>query len=69
MEKFSIDSKGFITSFILDKNEGYFILIDEAHYCKDIGQKLKFLYDSSRNVKFIIAGSSSMKITPETARS
>ncbi len=66
--KFITDPKGFITSFIPDKNKKYFVLIDEAHYCKDIGQKLKLLYDSFKNIKFIITGSSSLEITSETAR-
>lgn len=68
LEKFSLNAKGLIKNFIESENEKYFVLVDEAHYCKDIGQKLKFLYDTLKNVKFIITGSSSLEITSETAR-
>jgi len=68
LEKFTTDPKRFTTSLIADKSEKYFVLIDEAHYCKGIGQKLKLLYDSFKNIKFIITGSSSLEITSETAR-
>ncbi len=38
------------------------ILIDEFHYAKEGGKKLKFLFDTSSK-KFIITGSSSLEIT------
>ncbi|RLI90303.1 MAG: hypothetical protein DRO95_06465, partial [Candidatus Altiarchaeales archaeon] len=37
LEKFTLDPKNFIKSFIPDKRERYFILIDEAQYCQEIG--------------------------------
>lgn len=68
LEKFTLDAKSLIKSFIENDTEKYFVLIDEAHYCKDLGQKLKLLYDSFKNVKFIITGSSSLEITSGTAK-
>ncbi|MBI5253467.1 MAG: ATP-binding protein [Euryarchaeota archaeon] len=68
LEKFELDPKAFIKSFIESERKRYFILIDEVHYCKDVGQKLKLLYDTFKNVKFIITGSSSLEITSETAK-
>lgn len=67
LEKFSLNPKDFVKRFI-SENEKYYFLIDEAHYCKDLGQKLKLLYDLYKNVKFIITGSSSLEITSETAK-
>jgi predicted AAA+ superfamily ATPase len=67
LEKFSLNPKDFVKRFITSE-EKYYFLIDEAHYCKDIGQKLKLLYDTYKNIKFVITGSSSLEITSETAK-
>lgn len=66
LEKFATNPKDFVRSFISSREKHYF-LIDEAHYCKDIGQKLKLLYDTYKNIKFVITGSSSLEITSRTA--
>jgi len=68
LEKFILDAKEFIGSYVEIKDERYYVLIDEIHYCKDAGQKLKLLYDTLRNVKFVITGSSSLEITSETSK-
>jgi hypothetical protein len=68
LEKFAINPKDFIKKFIERENERYYFLIDEAHYCEDIGQKLKLLYDIYKNIKFIVTGSSSLEITSKTAK-
>ena len=68
LEKFSLSPKEFIKSFIEKENERYYFLIDEAQYCKELGKKLKLLYDSFENAKFIITGSSSLELTSETAQ-
>jgi len=68
LEKFFLNPKDFVKKFVLDESQRYYFLIDEAHYCKDVGQKLKLLYDSYQNIKFIITGSSSLEITSETAK-
>ncbi|MBI5073524.1 ATP-binding protein [Candidatus Woesearchaeota archaeon] len=61
-EKFSANPKDFINSFIHDPKQKHYFLLDEYHYVKEGGQKLKFLYDTMENVKFVITGSSSMEI-------
>ena len=67
-ENFSVNPKDFVKRFTINENERYYFLIDEAHYCPDIGQKLKLLYDLNKNVKFIATGSSSPGITSETGK-
>lgn len=69
LEKFSLDPKEYIKSFIGGRgNERFYFLIDEFHYLKNGGQILKFLYDIFENVKFIITGSSSLELTGKTAK-
>ncbi len=68
LEDFSLNPKDFVKRFVLDESQRYYFLIDEAHYCQDVGQKLKLLYDLYQNIKFIITGSSSLEITSETAK-
>jgi predicted AAA+ superfamily ATPase len=68
LDKFSLNAKELIGSYIDSEDERYFVLIDEVHYCRDAGQKLKLLYDTFKNVKFVITGSSSLEITSETAK-
>lgn len=43
------------------------IIIDEFHYAKDGGKKLKYLYDTT-STKFIISGSSSLELTFHTSK-
>jgi hypothetical protein len=66
LEKFEENAKEFIRPFI-EKGERYYFLLDEVHYLRDCGQKLKLLYDLFRNVKFIVTGSSSLELTSSTA--
>ena len=71
LEKFSIDPKGFIRSFIRGKGlsqERFYFLVDEFHYLVDGGQKLKLLYDIFENIKFIITGSSSLELAGKTSK-
>ena len=65
--KFSENPKDFIRKYITDSKRYYF-LIDEAQYCKDLGKKLKLIYDLFENIKIIITGSSSLELKNETAR-
>jgi len=67
-EKFEESPKEFIRSFILKENEKYYFLLDEVHYVKNCGQKLKLIYDLFKNVKFIVTGSSSLELTNMTAK-
>ena len=43
------------------------VIIDEFQYAKDGGQKLKYLYDTTKT-KFIITGSSSLELTFQTGK-
>ena len=65
-EKFETAPKEFIRSFIFDAGRHYFLL-DEFHYVKEGGQRLKLLYDTLKNTKFVITGSSSLELRRETA--
>ncbi|MFH0955966.1 MAG: ATP-binding protein [Candidatus Falkowbacteria bacterium] len=43
------------------------VFIDEFQYSRDGGQKLKYLYDTTK-IKFIISGSSSLELTFQTGK-
>jgi len=69
LEKFSLDPKAYIKSFIGErKNERFYFLLDEFHYLKNGGQILKLLYDIFENIKFIITSSSSLELVGKTAK-
>jgi len=57
-----------LKNYIAGKKGRIFFLIDEFQYLKDAGRKLKFLYDTFNNVKFIITGSSSLELTGSTGK-
>ena len=60
--KFEEGVKEFIEFHLTSKNKHYFLL-DEVQYVKDVGKKLKLVFDSFNNVKLIITGSSSFDLT------
>ena len=64
-EKFETAPKDFIRSFIY-AGRCYFLL-DDFHYVKEGGQRLKLLYDTLKDTKFVITGSSSLELKGETA--
>ncbi len=69
LDAFSKDPKEFIGSYLAKEPDSkFYFLIDEFQYLEDGGQKLKLLYDTYENVKFIITGSSSLEITEHTAK-
>ncbi len=57
----------FIGHYISD-NERYYFLIDEAQYCRELGQKLKLVYDLFENIKLVITGSSSLELKNQTGK-
>ena len=61
LESFITSPKEYIESFISGKKHYFFL--DEFHYADDGGRKLKLLYDTVENAKFIVSGSSSLEIT------
>lgn len=69
LDAFSKDPKEFIGSYLAkEPDTKFYFLIDEFQYLEDGGQKLKLLYDTYENIKFIITGSSSLEITEHTAK-
>lgn len=67
LEAFERSPKEYIKSF-LTKESRYYFLMDEYHYVKDPGKKLKLLYDTFENAKFIVTGSSSLELGGAMAR-
>lgn len=69
LEKFSLDPKRYIQSFIGDKQKKrFYFFIDEFQYLPNGGQTLKMLYDIFDNAKFIVTGSSSLELVDKTAK-
>ncbi|RJS84388.1 hypothetical protein CW706_04130, partial [Candidatus Bathyarchaeota archaeon] len=67
LEAFEADPKEYVKSFML-KEGRYYFLMDEYHYVKDPGKKLKLLYDTLENAKFIVTGSSSLELSGAMAK-
>lgn len=58
---FEKDPKAFINSYLGDGRR--YMLLDEVQGVHDIGKKLKLVFDSFKNVKMIMTGSSSFELT------
>ena len=67
LEAFEADPEEYVKSFMLREGRYYF-LMDEYHYVKDPGKKLKLLYDTLENAKFIVTGSSSLELSGAMAK-
>jgi len=67
LEAFEANPKEYVKSFLVKEGK-YCFLMDEYHYVKDPGKKLKLLYDTFENVKFIVTGSSSLELSGAMAR-
>jgi len=67
LEAFEANPKDYVKSFVVREGR-YCFLMDEYHYVKDPGKKLKLLYDTFENVKFIVTGSSSLELSGAMAR-
>jgi len=67
LEAFETNHKEYVKSFLTGKGK-YCFLMDEYHYVKDPGKKLKLLYDTFENAKFIITGSSSLELAGAMAK-
>jgi len=67
LEAFETNPKEYIKSFLVKKGRFCF-LMDEYHYVKDPGKKLKLLYDTFEDVKFIVTGSSSLELSGAMAK-
>ena len=66
-DRFLIDPRQFVRRYIVQGHR-HVMMIDEAQYCPDLGQRLELVYDTFRDVKLIVTGSSSLELTSETAR-
>lgn len=66
-EPFVNDPKAYAKAYAPTKDKYYFFL-DEYQYVQEGGRKLKVLYDSFPNLKFIISGSSSLELKDKTAQ-
>jgi len=67
LDAFDTNPKEYVKSFMVKEGK-YCFLMDEYHYVKDPGKKLKLLYDTFENVKFIVTGSSSLELGGAMAR-
>ena len=67
LETFEKNPKEYINSF-LTKHKKYYFLMDEYHYVKEPGKKLKLLFDTFENAKFIVTGSSSLELSGAMAK-
>ena len=67
LEAFEANPKEYVKSFML-KEGRYYFLMDEYHYVKEPGKKLKLLYDTLENAKFIVTGSSSLELSGAMAK-
>jgi predicted AAA+ superfamily ATPase len=61
LEAFTRSPKDFVSLQLKKSGKTYF-LFDEFHYVKNAGKVLKLLFDQNPSAKFIITGSSSLKI-------
>jgi hypothetical protein len=69
LAQFETDPVSFIQSYIPPPVTGrFYFMIDEFQYAVDGGQKLKLLYDTLKNIKIIITGSSSLDIKAHVGR-
>jgi len=60
--KFEEGVKEFL-EFYLTSDKKHYFLLDEVQYIKDVGKKLKLVFDTFDNTKLIITGSSSFDLT------
>jgi uncharacterized protein len=60
--KFEENPIEYIKFFITEKGKNYF-LFDEMQYVNDCGKKLKLVFDTFKNIKIFVTGSSSFDLT------
>ncbi len=67
--QFEQDPIAFIHSYIPQKSfHTFYLMIDEFQYAISGGQKLKLIYDTVKNVKIFITGSSSLDIKAQVGK-
>ncbi|MDD2715167.1 MAG: ATP-binding protein [Candidatus Wallbacteria bacterium] len=61
--QFESDPVSFVRSFVPGERTGtFYLMIDEFQYAENGGQKLKLVYDTQKQIKVIVTGSSSLEI-------
>jgi hypothetical protein len=69
LAQFEADPVAFIQSFRPQEAEGtFYFMIDEFQYAESGGQKLKLIYDTMKNLKIMVTGSSSLEIKAKIAK-
>jgi predicted AAA+ superfamily ATPase len=69
LAQFENDPISFLHSFMPEKNnKKFYLMIDEFQYAQEGGQKLKLIYDTTKNVKILITGSSSLDIKAKVGK-
>jgi len=66
--QFNQNLKEFIDSRIKNLKGKIWMFLDEYHWIKEGGQKLKFIYDFYPQIKLFVTGSSSLELTFQTAK-
>ena len=61
----SLFEKASLANFKTFLNKNALVVIDEAQNIKDIGIKLKIIYDNIKNVQLLVSGSSSFELASE----
>ena len=69
LNQFDEDPIAFIESYKKENSKKtFYLMIDEFQYSKGGGQKLKLIYDTVKNIKIIITGSSSLDIKAQVGK-
>jgi len=68
LNQFDDDPIAFIESYKSRSGKILYLMIDEFQYSEGGGQKLKLIYDTVKNVKIIITGSSSLDIKAQVGK-
>lgn len=69
LAQFESDAVSFVHSYLpIKTNKTTYFMLDEFQYVVEGGQKLKLIYDTMKNVKIIITGSSSLEIKAQVGK-
>ncbi|MGB3340222.1 MAG: ATP-binding protein [bacterium] len=69
LAQFESEPVSFVQSYLpQETTHPFFLMIDEFQYAVDGGQKLKLIYDTVKEIKIIITGSSSLDIKAQVGK-
>lgn len=67
--EFEKDPVAFVRSYMPEKSGGkFYLFIDEFQYVEEGGQKLKLIFDTVKNIKVFVTGSSSLDIKAQVGK-